>query len=141
MQLLCHCCFVIIIVICADPQKQNFNFLYTYLFLNFKQHWPKCPKCFVLFWTNRNLTGRFLYPEYWLELVDLHFFTLRRVPLVSLERPFPQGYPSPLWVLLRVSTTGIFRELSGRHPPSRNSRLVHQCQCWPRGFPKPSEMA
>lgn len=35
VQLLCHCYFAIIIVICADPPKQNFNFLYTYLFLKF----------------------------------------------------------------------------------------------------------
>lgn len=44
-------------------------------------------------------------------------------------------------LLLRVSSAGIFREHSGRLPPSRNSRLFRPCQCWPRGFPKPSEMA
>lgn len=35
VHLLCHCYFAVIIVICADPQQQNFNFLYTYLFLKF----------------------------------------------------------------------------------------------------------
>lgn len=34
VQLRCSCYFVIIFVICAGPQKQYFNFLYTYLLLD-----------------------------------------------------------------------------------------------------------
>lgn len=41
------------------------------------------------------------------------FFTLGRVPLVSLEHPFPQGYPSPLCAAqgeLRWNIQGTFRK-------------------------------